>query len=129
MLREIFKEISIDNKQLSRQLIADFFAMYKQEEPAHDYDCRPLNLYCSLLQIARRLADHSRVYESNRLLEDLSIVARNKERTPAAYAFIDVEKLSTPSSSKQIVKPFGTRSKSNFHLRALFAFGERGCLD
>jgi tetratricopeptide (TPR) repeat protein len=92
MLRTAISNIDARNVPEIRKSIDAISKIYEQQEPVHDFHRTTLNIFCAQLAIARALSDHDLFVESDRVLDRLDRLARQKEFTPIAYSFIAVEK-------------------------------------
>ncbi|MBI2809780.1 MAG: hypothetical protein HYX67_02960 [Candidatus Melainabacteria bacterium] len=90
LLRECHQQISSTNKGVSG-VVEKLMIRYKARLPQLNFEIPSLNLFDSLMIVARQLSDHRKFSESNKLLLTLKTLAVTKERTPMAVLLPDLE--------------------------------------
>lgn len=83
--------------------LAKLTAIYDSEPGYCTSDQNQLNMFCALLNIARKLSDNDMLSESSNLLTQLDRAARGKELTPAAQSLVRAEQIinQTRKTAKQ----------------------------
>ncbi len=71
--------------------IAQLLELYKKSSPVITADRPPLNYYCALLGIARRLSDHKLYEQSDDLLNNLLVIAPEHEAALGLNTFTATE--------------------------------------
>lgn len=100
-IEKCHEAIAKKDKNAYLPLIAKIKEWYETEVPFDYYPHHRINLYCSLLQIARLLSNHSDFDSSNHLLDYLADKIKNKEQQPLNSIFIHIEKAINAERSKQ----------------------------
>jgi hypothetical protein len=88
----IYRDIENNDKSHLNENLQALEDAYTAELPMLGSWRRPLNLFCSMLEISRLLADKKSFNEANAILDFLSKEAVHKELTPAVIGFLNVEK-------------------------------------
>lgn len=75
----------------ARPLIDTLIGQYKNRQLLSEYPRPNVNMYCTLLYLARRLADRGCYQESNKLLDRLQDTSSKIDHNSIAAIFIDIE--------------------------------------
>ncbi|MGH9550436.1 MAG: tetratricopeptide repeat protein, partial [Terriglobales bacterium] len=76
----------------ARKSIDTLLTCFRQREILREYPRPTVNMYCGLINLARRLADCGNFEQSNRLLDDLRQTGSNFDHSSVTDLFIDIEK-------------------------------------
>lgn len=102
----------------SKQSIAKLKETYVGEVDFNQYMRRPLNKFCALLSLSRKLADHKRYDESLAILDFLKTAADSRELLPPLVQFLDVDKALTETMQGRSLDPWASVDNSNCMLGA-----------
>lgn len=122
LIKQVLKCSNNKDKPGTASALAKPTAIYDSEPGYYTSDQNQLNLFCALLNIARKLSDNDMLSESSDLLTRLERAARGKELTPAAQSLVRAEQIinQTRKSAKQ-ANPDTIETQSLFVLPEMMA--------
>lgn len=122
LIKQVLKCSKNKDKNGTDSALAKLTAIYDSEPGYYTSDLNQLNMFCALLNIARKLSDNDMLSESSDLLTRLERAARGKELTPAAQSLVRAEQIinQTRKSAKQ-ANPSTIETQSLFVLPEMMA--------
>ena len=91
MIREAISSLDKSDVAAANKVTQNLYEIYSAEGKGEPYAVYPMNIFCSLLNIARKLSDKHQYLDSQRLLDNLLFSVQSQERTPAVVPFIIIE--------------------------------------